>query len=100
MGIDAVLANLEIRRILLGTHKRATRIEAGDSCCATPKAVVQNGITFVGIGLDEIFHQGDGFLSGMETTVIRIAESQDALRVIRTVRLVEPLVRGSRSGMG
>jgi hypothetical protein len=63
---DTTLADSEIAGIALDADETAASVDGGDARGAAAHAVVEHHVARICIGPDQVFHQRDGLLGGVD----------------------------------
>ena len=85
--------NLAILRGDFHLNEVPARVLARHARGAGPAAVIQHGVTFVGVGADKVFPQGHGLLCGVQASVVIIGHLDDAADTafLRSLQQFQPL---------
>ena len=65
-SINPSFGDLEVFLITLNADELPPSVHAGNAGGATSHGVVEHCLPFVGVGADQVFHQGDRLLGGVD----------------------------------
>ena len=72
MVLNPVLPYLKILFILLDADIIPVRVDAGYGRCEATGAIIQHRVTFIGVGADKVFKEGNGLLGGVKSSIFII----------------------------
>src|SRR5690606_28719784 len=70
---NALTGDFRIARIHVHTYELSPCVRAGHAGSARSHADLEHHVALVGVGADKVFHEGDGFLGGVDSTITIMA---------------------------